>query len=1086
MFKDRAMQSIQNIVYMLVLIITAGVGIVLAFHTLRRRKVPGGGLVGVMLFLAAWLGLTYAIGLASSTSAARFFWVKVEYIAIVAFIPILLIFALRYTGHTRLLKRPFYLAMAVEPLIVLVLVWSTPGHTWYYQSYSLDVVGSQLIWHVVYGAGFWIHTIYGALLYLISAGLFLQKMIQTRQQQRRQTGFILIGILLAGIGDIIYVLSIGPVDFDLTPVIILISAMVIAWSILRSHFFGLTPIALEAVMRSMGDGVILVNPHGWIVDLNPAAERIVGKIPTQESMVPLETVLPGVAGEIEKLAPMAEAHLTVDLGSQDGDGHILSVNITPVRDDHGLIEGRLLLLRDVGESLRSRQELEKREADLREARNFLEKVISTVPLGIFIYNLATRKIEFGNRQQGIAGRFLEDYNQLPMEDRREIVHPEDREKTSEFMRHLHELADGEVRELEYRWSKANEWAWMRMYYAVFQREPTGQIASILTISDDITGLRRALTSLAESEKRFRSLFEGLPIGLYRTTANGRLVDINQAMVNLLHYPNRESLLARNVFDLYANPADRSQQIEAIKQGNIDHFEMQLVCWDGEVIWVNDSPRTVIGAEGETIFEGSLVDISHRKEVENELLASEKKFRNIFDLSPNSVMLADLSANILDCNIGTLQVHGAASKQDLIGSNITVLVAPEYHLRLFELMETTLEESGVQGVELIMLRSDASRFPAEISTSIIPNVAGRPTMMIITVMDISSRKEAEFKLQVTQAQLGQRVDELEARTHQITLLTEMSNMLQVCLRPDEAYNFIGRYAARLFSQTAGVLMIFNPNSKQLLPQARWGQLEVEPLAYAMEDCWALRSGQAYLAPEGGAARLCRHFQQKLTHGSLCVPILSEGEIIGVINLLACEGSGSLMEAQIQLASAMAEQIGLALSNLQLRDNLHQQAIHDPLTGLYNRYHLRESLESELIVAEQTGAPVSVVMIDLDHFKAMNTRYGHLNVDALLSEFGKLMQSFAINGEVALRYGGDEFVLILPNTSLEQAGERAEQLRRRVRQLVVNLGGQSIQNLTLSIGIAGWPRHGRTFTELLKAADAALFRAKEERDRVVIAD
>ena len=195
--------------------------------------------------------------------------------------------------------------------------------------------------------------------------------------------------------------------------------------------------------------------------------------------------------------------------------------------------------------------------------------------------------------------------------------------------------------------------------------------------------------------------------------------------------------------------------------------------------------------------------------------------------------------------------------------------------------------------------------------------------------------------------------------------------------------------------------------------------------------------------------------------------------------------SLIESQVQLASVMAEQIGLALSNLQLRLNLREQAIHDPLTGLYNRYHLREALEQELNEAQKNGAPVSVVMIDLDYFKSLNTRYGHLNVDTLLGEFGRLMLSFTHKREVALRYGGDEFVLLMPETSVEQAAVRAEQFKRRVRQLVVPLGDQTIENLTLSIGIAGWPQHGSTFSELLKAADAALFRAKEFRDTVMIA-
>jgi diguanylate cyclase (GGDEF)-like protein/PAS domain S-box-containing protein len=936
-----------NVVYIVILILFAGVAVSLAFYIARQHSIRGIRWISGILCISAWMGVAYALQLVADTTTARLFWVQMEYIGIVAIFPVLLIFTLRYTGQTHFLKPPFYLALLIEPAAVLALVWTIPVQNSFYLSYGLTSSGGDFTWQVSYGYMFWLHVLYSTILFMFALGLLASKGLKAANPQRGQA-FLFFGlVLIAGLGDVCYITHSYPYDIDFSPILTLVCSILIGLVIPRYRFLEMTPIAFETVLQSMADGVILVDLYGQVTNINPAAELIAGQKLDQPLATPLESLLPELAEKIKALAISVEERLVMQLGPEN-DRHTFTVTISPVYQENWHIEGRLIILRDVSEA---------------------------------------------NRVQG---------------------------------------------------------------------------------------------ELEESERRYRSLFEGVPIGHYRATQDGRLLEVNPAFVEMVRCPNRDSLLTKNIFELFqdlsmpAHPQGTETEIRAVQR-----FDQKLACWDGEQVWVSHTVRVYPDGDGEPIYEGSVEDITHRKEVEGELQASEKKFRSIFDLSPNSILLADLSANIIDCNISTLRLETFASKEEMIGCNFSSVVIPEDHTRFFSLMDTTLEDGGVQGAGLTLLRKDGTRFEAEISTSIVSNSTGRSKRMIITVNDISTRKAAENELQDAQRQLAQRVNELETRTHQITLLTEMSNMLQVCLKPEEAYSFIGKYAAQVFPGLGGVLMILDANKRMLLPQAHWGEMEFKPQPYLPADCWALRSGQAYLAPEDNPTSLCRHFHLQPVSGSLCVPILSAGEIIGVINLLNWRGMGSLAEAQLQLASAMAEQIGLALSNMQLRDNLREQAIHDPLTRLYNRYHLREALESELAISEKTSKPMAVVMIDLDHFKQMNTRYGHLNVDVMLREFGRMMHAFVSNGEVALRYGGDEFVLILPNVTLDQAAERAEQLRRRVRQLTVHQGDLTIQDMTLSIGIAGWPMHGRTFTELLKAADAALFKAKEARDKVEIA-
>jgi diguanylate cyclase (GGDEF)-like protein len=200
----------------------------------------------------------------------------------------------------------------------------------------------------------------------------------------------------------------------------------------------------------------------------------------------------------------------------------------------------------------------------------------------------------------------------------------------------------------------------------------------------------------------------------------------------------------------------------------------------------------------------------------------------------------------------------------------------------------------------------------------------------------------------------------------------------------------------------------------------------------------------------------------------------------------EGPPPLSDEQRVLAVAISERVALSLSNLRLREELRAHSIRDALTGLFNRRFMEESLSREVARAGRRGEALAVAMIDLDGFKRFNDLYGHEAGDEVLRAFGEFLRGRTRGSDVACRYGGEEFALILPGATLDDAAARAEEIRRQAKLLHVRLGDRSLGPVTLSVGVAALPDHGLSPGDLLRAADHALYEAKTSgRDRVVVA-
>jgi diguanylate cyclase (GGDEF)-like protein len=358
------------------------------------------------------------------------------------------------------------------------------------------------------------------------------------------------------------------------------------------------------------------------------------------------------------------------------------------------------------------------------------------------------------------------------------------------------------------------------------------------------------------------------------------------------------------------------------------------------------------------------------------------------------------------------------------------------------------------------------------------------------------RETEDTLRQSNSQLALSVAQLEQHSREIDLLTGMGSMLQSCSTLSEIYDVAGSYLKELFPSETGSLFIYSPSRNDLEAVVTWGGFpgDNESCIFTPDECWALRQGRLYWQDTGGSALSCRHFKHPIEVPYLCAPMIARGEVLGVLHLRMPKDESSknaavparTVSSLAALAASVAEHMALALANQMLRETLRNQAIRDPLTNLFNRRYAEETLEREIYRAIRKETSLSVIFVDVDHFKLFNDTYGQDAGDAVLQNLGGLIRTHVRREDVACRYGGEEFLIIMSDISLEASRQRAEALREVVRTVNLNYKGQSLANITLSLGVAALTDSTATKEALLNAADTALYRAKSTgRDRVVVA-
>lgn len=313
-----------------------------------------------------------------------------------------------------------------------------------------------------------------------------------------------------------------------------------------------------------------------------------------------------------------------------------------------------------------------------------------------------------------------------------------------------------------------------------------------------------------------------------------------------------------------------------------------------------------------------------------------------------------------------------------------------------------------------------------------------------------------------------------------LLARMTQRFQGCESFADVINVAELFAPNIAPGVSGRLYIVDRASWEMRCAAEWLSPEGEKKPFHPDACWAIRRGQSHPPVNDEPDITCSHLPASQMHQSLCVPLIAQGEAIGLLSFQNITPDTAPSRAYLEL---MAEALGLALANQRLRDALLEKALFDPLTGLRNRHHLEDTLRTQMTQAMRNKEPISCLMIDIDHFKSINDRFGHEAGDQVIKSVATIIQRAVHDTGLAFRYGGEEFLALLTGADEEAAHACATKIYDGVQALSPHYGLTEIGPVDVSIGIASYPQHAQS-DNLLRAADVALYRAKElGRSRIV---
>lgn len=616
--------------------------------------------------------------------------------------------------------------------------------------------------------------------------------------------------------------------------------------------------------------------------------------------------------------------------------------------------------------------------------------------------------------------------------------------------------------------------------------PDGTAGSVLAISLDVTARRHA-------EEAFQTLVENSLQELL-ILQDERIVYANPAAIQNSG-SGQEAIVQAHVRDLiqWIHPEDQAVFLNLLRTASDlrepVRFTYRAYSPPGKLRWL-DTLISRIEYRGRPAFQAAQVDITEQKIVEERLQEILSDLQQVTSSISAALWMGELTPQ---GGIRTLYVSPVIEK--VFGRPV------EYFMTDPVKNWTNTMHPEDRGIENDMAEAAArgeTMFESEYRISLpdgevrwvrdsvrITQQPGGKIFFNGVVFDITEMKSSQEALQRANEQLRLSVEELAARNRDATLMNEMGDLLQSCLDLEDVYEVTRTFGKRLLPDHAGTLYILNPDHANAERVAWWGESQVSLPVFHANACWGLRRGRVHIFEEKRVTPSCNHLlQNHLPAASVCAPLIAQGETLGLL-YVECDHEEPTDHCQ-QLVVTIVERVALAIATMRLQETLRMQSTRDPLTGLFNRRYMDETLARELARAERHQQSFAVVMADIDHFKLFNDSYGHQAGDVLLQGLSACLVSSVRGEDIVCRYGGEEFVIVLPEISLEKAHQRMDEIRRTVSRLTVEYRGQSLGGITVSIGVAAFPQHGGDTSALLLAADRALYIAKQGgRDRVVAA-
>jgi diguanylate cyclase (GGDEF)-like protein len=414
--------------------------------------------------------------------------------------------------------------------------------------------------------------------------------------------------------------------------------------------------------------------------------------------------------------------------------------------------------------------------------------------------------------------------------------------------------------------------------------------------------------------------------------------------------------------------------------------------------------------------------------------------------------------------------------------------------LWAALTMSLWESAVVVVAVVLLELITTYSPVDLTGAV--RIRREVSFLLVGALIIFSIQELRVRIRRSSAvrdsheiEMSSTIDQLNEQKRLTSVVNDLIDGLNFCDIVEEAYE-VFEFAARQVFVEGGGIYIRGRESGQMESKCSWPYRDSVTLTFFPELCHALEQGQPYASDENHP--LCEHFRGEVTRATYCLPLLINRETVGLLVTLApnaVESGSNTDENPHQFARLIGDQISIWLANFRLRETLKDLSIRDPLTNLFNRRFMIETLHREIAITTRSREQTSIIQIDIDNFKDFNDSFGHEVGDSVLRGVADVMFGLFRESDVPCRSGGEEFTLILPRCTWEVANDRALELQARVALMVIDVPENQAKPLppTLSIGIATSPEHGLSGDELLRGADSAMYLAKNTgRNRIVSAE
>lgn len=1056
----------------------------------RQRSQPGSmPLALLMVSVMIWGIGSGAAGFA--IPKRQIFWHSLEILGAGLASTLYLVFIIEYARQEKLIRRKLIHLLWFIPIASALLAYTNQSHFLFWNHPQAE------------GFSFFIgFLVYYYSLRLIATTILARALLQISTSSHAQAWILTLGAVTPWLGNILYAViapaeQFSPSSLELHSLSYALSGLIIGWGILRYRILEIVPLARDLVLEHLRDAIITLDSQNQIVDLNPSAQSLLGVQRKDVFGRVLTDVLP-------PFHPLRELILNSAISQQI---HIplpfdryYDVENIPVTDKRSQERGWLVVLHDITE----RKQVEQ---DLLRSQETLDNILKTAPFPLVITTLAEGRILYAN-PIGIEFYELQGKNLAEFQTYRFYDDAADRQKLVERIKTSNKV-DGI--ELHMRTAGGKP----RWVISSFRKIAYQGQECLLVAQMDISERKKVEEELRRGRAQLKLIFDYAGLGIRVTDRYGRYQFVNDRWAAMLGVEPGELIGQEEVMFLHPNhiPYNREQH-RAMVSREIDlyHIENRYIDTQGKTFWGEITVSPTLNDKGQvesTI--GFVIDITKRKQAEMALRETERRFREILENIQLLAVMLDSKGNVTFCNNHFLETTGR-EKEDVIGRGWFTHILKSGQQAQRDFSRAIQQGSIISRNETLLPTASDEKRIVSWSNIILKDESGKNIGLASLGQDITEARRAH------QAEREQRLL-AEALTQTAEILNsslEFNQILRLILEnigrvvPHEAANisliqgqkvrYVGAKGYEEHGVSLEAVTTLQFNYKQVA-NLRFIYETKQPMVISDTEAdpyWKKVPEAAWIKSYMGA------------------PIVIKDKVIGFIGLDSSTPN-FFNETHARRLTAFSAQAAIAIENArlfgkvqqalndrrkaqqslrrannrletkiaeieQLQARLREQAIRDPLTGLYNRRFMDETLEREIARAERDDLPIGILMLDIDHFKKVNDTYGHEAGDLVLKSLAGILLQESRRSDIACRFGGEEFCMIMVGAPLPIARLRAETWRKHFAEFSLAYKHHTL-HATLSIGIAVYPEHGSSGAELLHAADEALYAAKQAgRNRV----